>query len=103
MDGKIASGYGQTIDFIITAKDASGTALDSSHIKIYRDWGYGDSIQEYGVTMTDNSDGTITVSLNYDQYADMFYIDGDTMITLTIKVSDGDLSAEVSYTVDWKA
>ena len=53
--------------------------------------------------MTDNSDGTITVSLNYDQYADMFYIDGDTIITLTIKVSDGDLSAEVSYTVDWKA
>lgn len=103
VDGKIASGYGQTIDFIITAKDASGTALDSSHIKIYRDWGYGDSIQEYGVTMTDNSDGTITVSLNYDQYADMFYIDGDTIITLTIKVSDGDLSAEVSYTVDWKA
>ncbi len=102
VDGKIASGYGQTIDFIITAKDASGTALDSSHIKVYRDWGYGASEQEYGVTMTDNSDGTITVSLNYDQYADWFYIEGDTIITLTIKVFDGDLSAEISYTVDWK-
>lgn len=102
VDGKIVSGYGQTINFKITAKDSSGAALDSSHIEIYRNWGYGASKQEYGVTMTDNSDGTITVSLSYDQYADSFWLFDDTIITLTIKVSDGGLSAEVSYTVDWK-
>ena len=52
--------------------------------------------------MTDNADGTISVSVSYDTYYDWFYFEGDTEITLTVIVKDGTATKSLSYTIDWK-
>lgn len=98
----VISWYGSTVDFVVTAKDAAGNALPSSAIEIQYNWGYGSYKQTEGVIMADNGDGTVSVKVSYDYYYDMFYIFGDTEITLTVIVKDGDLSVSESYTVDWK-
>ena len=102
LENGVVSWYGSTVDFVITAKDAAGNSLDSSKVEIQYDWGYGSYKQDNGVVLTDNADGTISVKVSYDDYYDMFYISGDTEITLTVIVKDGGLSASVSYTVDWR-
>ena len=102
LENGVVSWYGSTVDFVITAKDAAGNSLDSAKVEIQYDWGYGSYKQENGVVLTDNADGTISAKVSYDDYYDMFYIFGDTEITLTVVVKDGDLSTSVSYTVDWR-
>ena len=99
---RVISWYGSTVDFVIDAKSASGAALTSSAVEIKYNWGYGSYKQDMGVTMTDNADGTISVSVSYDTYYDWFYFEGDTEITLTVIVKDGDQSKTLSYTVDWR-
>ena len=53
------------------------------------------------MTMKNNAVGTVSVSVSYDDYYEMYFY-GDQMITLTVIVKDGELSASVSYTVDWR-
>lgn len=100
-DGVI-SWYGSALDFTITAKDAAGDFLKSTAIEIRYDFGYGSYLQENGVTLTDNADGTIGGKVSYDFYYDSFYLEGNTRITLTVLVRDGDLTDSVQYTVDWR-
>ncbi len=99
---KTVSGYGSTVDFTINAKSASGVALTSSAVTVQYNWGYGNYNQTMGVTMTDNADGTVSISVSYDNYYDQFYIYEDTEITLTVIVKDGDQSKTFVCTVDWK-
>lgn len=103
LDSTVISWYGSTVDFVITARDAAGNPILSKDIAIYYAWGYGSYVQDYGVTLTDNSDGTVTASVSYDRYADMCYLDGDTEITMTIVAKSGSLEADTTCTVDWKA
>lgn len=96
----VISWKGSTVDFIVTAKDAAGNALTSDAIEIWYNFGYTDTKQTEGVTMKDNADGTVSVSVSYDYYWKNWYFDGDQEITLIVTVKDGELSASVSYTVD---
>ncbi len=98
----VVTWYGTTLDFVITAKDASGKPLSSENIEIKYNWGYGNQTQTNGVTLIDNADGTVTAKVAYDFYYEMFYFEGDTEITLTVVVKDGTQSASVSYKIDWR-
>ena len=99
---RVLTWKGAVITFTVTAKDAAGNPLGTSAIEIRYDWGYGTYKQDMGVTMTENADGTVTVTVSYDDYNEIGYFDGDMEITLTVFVKDGELSASVSYTVDWR-
>ena len=102
LSARVICWYGATVDFVVDAKDAAGNPLGKDAIDILYNWGYGNSSQTMGVTKTENPDGTVRVSVSYDQYYDWMYFEGDTEITLTVVVKDGDLSASAVYTVDWR-
>lgn len=102
LSARVICWYGATVDFVVDAKDAAGNPLGKDAIDILYNWGYGNSSQTMGVTKTENPDGTVRVSVSYDQYYDWMYFEGDTEITLTVVVKDGDLSASAEYTVDWR-
>lgn len=102
LKARVICWYGATVDFVVDAKDAAGNPLGADAIDILYNWGYGNSTQTMGVTKTENPDGTVRVSVSYDQYYDWMYFEGDTEITLTVTVKDGDLSASAQYTVDWR-
>ena len=102
LKARVICWYGATVDFVVDAKDAAGNPLGADAIDILYNWGHGNSTQTKGVTKTENPDGTVRVSVSYDQYYDWFYFEGDTEITLTVVVKDGELSASAEYTVDWR-
>ena len=56
-----------------------------------------------GLTFVDNGDGTISVSLDFTDKADMGYFGwDDANITLKIILKDGASEKTVTYTVNWK-
>ena len=102
LKSRVICWHGATVDFVVDAKDAAGNPLGADAIDILYNWEYENSSQTMGVTKTENPDGTVRVSVSYDQYYDWRYFEGDTEITLTVVVKDGDLSAKAEYTVDWR-
>ena len=98
VDGKTYTG--STIDFVITAKKADGTPIGQSGISVFTDWGYGlNPLTTMAYTMTDNADGTVSVSIDFNLLWDwMFYEGGAFKLVITAK--DGDQSASVTYTIE---
>lgn len=102
LKSRVICWHGATVDFVVDAKDAAGNPLGADAIDILYNWGYGNSSQTMGVTKTENPDGTVRVSVSYDQYYDDHWFFDDQEITLTVTVKDGEFSASAEYTVDWR-
>ncbi len=91
--------YGSTLEFDVTAKTAAGVALGADAISLKTNWGYGlNPLMASTVTKTVVGD-KVHVAIDFDTLWSMFVYEGGTF-TLQVTATDGNLSADVSYTIE---
>ena len=96
--------YGSPLQFTVTAKGTDGTALTAAALTLHYNFGFGNyDLAGYAFTMTDNGDGTVSVTVDFSQYAMMGFFDWEDKddIHLLLVVQDGAVQKTLEYTVKW--
>ncbi len=93
--------YGDTIEFDVTAKTATGDILTKDNVTIQLNFSGTYMTPFMGLTVADALGGKVHVSIDIASLIDMGYFDGGAF-KIKVIASDGGVTAEIVFNVDHK-
>ena len=93
--------YGDTIEFDVTAKTATGDILTKDNVNIQLNFSGTYMTPFMGLTVADALGGKVHVSIDIASLIDMGYFDGGAF-KIKVIASDGGVTAEIVFNVDHK-